>query len=92
MSNDPEARITLGEYATELRVAKGLDHICSPPGDSAMAPLNALKEQLLNLLIRVQRGEGSCAEAKAQSIHIQEKLSKAIWAVDDWKIQFASRN
>jgi hypothetical protein len=92
MSYEPKARRKMGEYATELKIAKGFDLICDPSGDAATERLNLLKEQLLTLFLRLQRGELSCTDAKAQSLRIQEELSKVIWAVDDWQIQFASRN
>ena len=92
MSNEPKARNKIGEYETELKIAKGFDVICNPLGDPSVERLTVLKEQLLDLFLRLERGELSCDDAKAQSIRIQEELSKVIWAVDDWQIQFASRN
>jgi hypothetical protein len=92
MSYDPKARRKIGEYATELKIAKGFDVICDPSVDAATERLNLLKEQLLTLFLRLQRGDLCCTEVKAQSRCIQEELSKMIWAADDWQIQFASRN
>jgi hypothetical protein len=92
MSYDPKTRRKIGEYASELKIAKGFDLICDPPSHAAIERLTALKEQLLTLFLRLQRGELSFTNAKAQSLRIQEELSKMIWAVDDWQIQFASRN
>ena len=92
MSNDPRARKKISEYEAELKIVKGLDLICSPPDDPSIEQLTVLKEQLLALFLRLQRGELSCDDSKAQSLHVQEELSKMICAVDDWQIQFASRN
>jgi hypothetical protein len=92
MSDDLRARNKISECETELKIAKGLDLICSPPGDPNIERLTVLKEQLLSLFLRLQRGELSCDDVKAQSLRIQQELSKVIWAVDDWQIQFASRN
>jgi hypothetical protein len=92
MSYDPKARRKIGEYATELKIAKGFDLICYPPGDAATERLNLLKERLLILFLRLQRGDVCYTDAKAQSRCIQEELSKMIWAADDWQIQFAGRN
>jgi hypothetical protein len=92
MSDDPKARNSVSEYETELRIAKGFDFICSPPGDPGIERLIVLKEQLLTLFLRLQREELSCCDAKAQTLRIQEELSKMIWAVDDFQVQFASRN
>jgi hypothetical protein len=92
MSYDPKARMKIGEYEAELKIAKDLDLICSPPGDAALQRLNLLKEQLRTLFLRLERRELYFSDAKAQSLHFQEELSKVIWAVDDWQIQFAGRN
>jgi hypothetical protein len=92
MRNDPRAPLKPSEYETEFKIAKGFDLICDPPGDGATERLNLLKEQLLSLFLRLQRGDVCYADAKAQSRCIQEELSKMIWAADDWQIQFASRN
>ena len=92
MRYDPKARRKMGECATELKIAKGFGLICDPPGDAATERLNLLKERLLILFLRLQRGDLCYTEVKAQSRCIQEELSKIIWAVDDWQIQFASRN
>jgi hypothetical protein len=92
MSDDMKARGNISEYETELKIANGFDLICSPPGDPSIERLTVLKEQLLTLLLCLQREELSCDDAKAQALRIQEELSKIIWAVGDWQIQFASRN
>jgi hypothetical protein len=92
MRNDPRAPIKPSEYETEFKIAKGFDVICDPPGDGVTERLNLLKEQLLTLFLRLQRGELSFTDAKAQSLRIQEELSKMIWNLEDWQIQFARRN
>jgi len=92
MRNDPRAPIKPSEYETELKIAKGFDIICDPPGDAATERLNLLKGQILTLFLRLQRGDLCCTDAKAQLRCIQEELSRMIWAVDDWQIQFARRN
>ncbi len=92
MSDYSKVRNKISEYETELKIAKGFDLICSPPGDTSIERLTVVKEQLLTLFLRLQREKLSCDDAKAQSLRIQEELSKVIWAADDWQIQFASRN
>ena len=92
MSYDPKARMKIGEYATELKIAKGFDLICDPPGDAATEQLNLLKERPLILFLRLQRGDLCYTDAKAQSLRIQEELSRMIWNLEDWQIQFARRN
>jgi hypothetical protein len=93
MLNDPKARrIKTGEYETELKIAKSLDLICTPTSDASVEKLTVLKDQLLNLFLRLERGQLSCTDVKAQTLRIQEELSKVIWTVNDWQIQFASRN
>ena len=88
MSCDPKTRRKIGEYATELKFAKGFDLICDPPGER----LNLLKARLLILFLRLQRGDSRYTEVKAQSRRFQEEFSKMIWSAEDWQIQFASRN
>jgi len=92
MSYDPKAQNQKNEYETELPIAKSLDVNFEPPSDGGMARLSALKDQLLSLFIRLQRGELSGPDAKAQSLLIQEELSKAIWGLEDWQTQVATRN
>ncbi len=92
MSNDPNARSTMRDYETELKIAKGLDLICRPPVEASLERLIALKEQVLTLFLRLERGELSSIDAKAQSLRIREELSKVIWNVDDWQMRFAGRN
>jgi hypothetical protein len=92
MCNDPKSPIKTSEYETELKIAKGFDLICDPPGDAGTEQPNLLRERLLILFLRLQRGDLCYTEVKAQSCRIEEELSKMIWAADDWQIQFASRN
>jgi hypothetical protein len=72
MSDAPKARNSTSEYETELRIAKGFDLICDPPGDAATERLNLLKERLLILFLRLQRGDLSYTEVKAHSRCIQD--------------------
>jgi len=92
MSYNPNARNRRTRFKAELKLAKGFDLICDPPGDAATERLNSLKEQLLTLFLRLQRGGLSFTDAKAQSLRIQEELSRMIWNLEDWQIQFARRN
>jgi hypothetical protein len=92
MSLDPKARTNLGDYGTELGIANALDHICNLPVDPCLDRLNEFKEQIQALFLRLQRGELSDSDAKAQSLRIQEELSMLIWSLEDWQIQFMSRN
>jgi hypothetical protein len=92
MSRKPKTRNETSDYESELKIAHGLDLICTPPCDPGMERLNALKEQLRTLYLRLERRELCPVDPKAQSMRIQEELSKLIWTLEDWQIQFASRN
>jgi hypothetical protein len=94
MSDDAKKkeRFKMSEYEIELRIAKSLELICRPPVDTGMARVTALKEQLVALFLRLEHGEISSTDAKAQSVDIREELSKMIWSVEDWQTQSESRN
>jgi hypothetical protein len=80
------------EHETELRLAKELEQVCNPATDTGIERLKLIKERLLALFVRLQRGEVSTTDAKTQSLQLQESLSQLIWTLDDWELQSNNRN
>jgi hypothetical protein len=80
------------DYDNALRFAKKLDALCNLPADPGLERIKTLREQLLMLFLRFQRGELTSADARTQSILIQEELARLLWSLDDWQVQVTSRN
>jgi hypothetical protein len=87
MSNDPIACRTAGEFGTKPKNASGWDSVCGPSTHVAVQKLAELRGQLLALFFRLQQGE-----MQNQSLQLREDISRLIWVVDDWQIQYEARN
>ena len=91
MNHDQDRAETTTEYQAELKFAQDLDRVCNTPNDAAVQRLRELKEQLLTLFLRLQE-EGPAAKARAEAVNARAEISRLVWSLEDWQVQFDGRN
>lgn len=91
MNHDQDRAETATEYQAELTFAQDLDRVCGAHTHAAVQRLRELKEQLVTLFLRLQE-EGPAPKARAEAVNAQAEISRLIWSLEDWQLQFDGRN